>query len=236
MKKLGLIGGVGPVSTIEYYKSINDGYQKHLAQYRSSKSGENPPMIIESLNIATAYELVAKKDWKNFADLFIAAVNNLHKAGADFAAIAANTAHIVFDEIEANSPIPLVGIIDETCKVAEALACKKVIVIGTEFTMKSRMYETKLSKFGIEGIVPCDADKKAVHDIIFPNLEARIVLEHEKEAVLEIVRRMLCEHKADTVVLGCTELNLIIKDDDLDAILIDTAKVHIDAILKNILS
>jgi len=233
MRKLGLIGGVGPMSTIEYYKGINEGYQAQLTYH--SKSGENPPMLIESLNLATAYELVEKKDWENFAKIFITAAHNLHKAGAEFGAIAANTAHIVFDEIEKDSPIPLIGIVDETCKAAQSAKCKKAIVFGTEFTMKSGMYETKFERYGMEAIVPTDANKKVIHDIIFPNLEAGIVLEHEKAAMLEIAKTMLREHEADAIILGCTELNLIIKHGELDAIILDTAKIHIDAILKYML-
>lgn len=233
MKKLGLVGGVGPVSTIEYYKGINEGYQKHLSRY--SKSGENPPMLIDSLNLATAYDLSVKKDWKNFAELFINSVHSLHAAGAEFAAIAANTAHIVFDEVKAASPIPLIGIVDETCKAAQAHGCKKLLIFGTGFTMSSGMYEAKCAEYGLEGIVPDDADKKIIHDIIFPNLEAGIVLEYEKTAVLEIARKMLSEHQADALVLGCTELNLIIKDGELDTTLLDTAEIHINAILKYML-
>jgi len=233
MKKLGIIGGVGPMSTIEYYKSINEGYQKQLSHY--SKSGENPPMIIESLNLATAYELVEKKDWENFSKMFISAAHNLHRAGAEIGVIAANTAHIVFDKIEEHSPIPFIGIVDETCKVAQLIGCKKVIVFGTEFTMKSGMYETKLKKYDIDAIVPTDADKRIIHDIIFPNLEAGIVLEHEKMVILEIAKNMIREHEADAIILGCTELNLIIKDGELSIKVLDTAKIHIDAILVNML-
>ena len=229
MKKIGLVGGVGPASTLEYYKSINEGYQKRLE--RSSKSGENPPMVIDSLNLAVAYDLVEKKDWQNFADLFINSISILHNAGAEFAAIAANTAHIVFDEIKAKSPIPVIGIVDETCKYAKAKGYQKVIVFGTGFTMSSGMYEGKCNQYGIEAIVPNERDQQTIHNIIFPNLEAGIVLEHEKKAMLEIANRMISEHQADALVLGCTELPLMIKAGDLNTDLIDTTAIHIEAIL-----
>jgi len=229
MKKLGLVGGVGYVSTLEYYKSINEGYQQRLSSH--SKSGENPQMVIESLNLAVAYALVEKKDWKAFADLFINAVRILHGAGAEFAAIAANTAHIVFDEVQAQSPIPLIGIVDETCKRAKDAGYKKLVVFGTGFTMNSGMYEAKCAQYGIDAIVPDEADRQTIHNIIFPNLEAGIVLEHEKEALLGIAKNMLTLHQADALVLGCTELPLAIYGGDLNAALLDTGKIHIDAIL-----
>ena len=229
MKKLGLVGGVGYMSTLEYYKGINEGYQKIY-----SKSSENPPMVIESLNLAVAYELALKEEWKSFAELFINAVRILQEAGAEFGAIAANTAHIVFDEIQAASAIPLIGIVDETCKRAKAQGYKKLIVFGTGFTMKSGMYEEKCAKYGIEAIVPGEDDRQTIHNIIFPNLEVGIVLESEREAILSIAQDMIKEHKADALVLGCTELPLAIKDGDLNIPLLDTTAIHIDAILNYI--
>jgi len=234
MKKLGLVGGIGPASTIEYYKSINEGYQKSLKN--PAKCGENPPMVIDSINLAVAYELVDKKDWGEFAELFVNSLHVLHAAGAEIAAITANTAHIVFDEVLSRSPIPLIGLVDETCKNAQSLGCKKVIVFGTAFTMSSKMYEDKCAKYGIEAVVPNEVDQQTIHNIIFPNLVAGIVTEHEKAAILEIAKKMLTGHKSDALILGCTELPLIIQPGDLETTLLDTTKIHIDAILDQILS
>ena len=232
MKKLGLVGGIGPASTIDYYKGINDGYQKSLTN--PAKSGENPPMIIDSLNLAVAYNLVEKKDWENFAKLFIDSINILHNAGAEVAALSANTAHIVFDKVTAQSPIPVIGLIDETCKVAKNKGCKKVIVFGTAFTMSSGMYEEQCSKHGIEAIAPNEEQQQMIHNIIFPNLVSGIVTPEDKETILGIAKELLAQHRADAIILGCTELPLIMEPSDLDAVLLDTTKIHIDAILKYI--
>ena len=232
MKKLGLVGGVGPASTIEYYKRINDGYQQRIQS--PSKSGENPPMVIDSLNLAVAYDLSEKKDWASFASLFVNSIRVLHGAGAEVAAITANTAHIVFDEVLAQSPIPVIGLVDETCKYAQAQGCKKVIVFGTGFTMASGMYEKKCAEYGIEAIVPNEADRQIIHDIIFPNLVAGVVLEEDKHIMLDIANKMLAGHKADALVLGCTEIPLLIQPGDLDTVLIDTTQVHVDAIVETI--
>ena len=234
MKKLGLVGGVGPASTLEYYKSLNEGYQKSLAN--PAKCGENLPMVIDSLNLAVAYNLVEKKDWDNFAELFIDSIRAMHRAGAQIAAISANTAHIVFDEVAARSPIPLVGLVDETCKAAQDKGCKKAVIFGTAFTMSSGMYEKKFAAYGMDAAVPSEVDQKTIHGILFPNLAAGIVLEEDKAVILDIAKKILSEQKADALVLGCTELPLIIKPGDLDAILLDTTKIHIEAILSQVLN
>lgn len=193
-------------------------------------------MVIDSLDLAVAYDLVSRKDWNTLSEWLIASIKRLHGAGAEFAAIAANTAHIVFDEIQAGSPIPITGIVDETCKFAHAKGLNKLIVFGTGFTMESGMYEKACAKFGIEAIVPSKEDQVIIHNIIFPNLEAGIVLEEDKAAMLGIANKMLAAHQADALVLGCTELPLIIKEGDLDTVLIDTTQVHIEAIVREILS
>jgi len=233
MKKLGIVGGVGPASTIEYYKYINEGYQKSLTN--PAKSGENPPMVIDSLNLAVAYDLVEKKDWENFTNLFVNSIDLLHRAGAEVAAISANTAHIVFDEISAKSPIPIIGLVDEACKYAQIQGCKKIIVFGTKFTMSSSMYEKKCAEYGIEAIVPNEHDQEIINNILFPNLVAGIVLEQDKITILEIANKMLIANEADALVLGCTELPLIIQPGDLNTILLDTTQIHIEAILRYII-
>ncbi|HWQ51901.1 MAG TPA: amino acid racemase [Terriglobales bacterium] len=234
MKKLGLVGGLGPMSTLMYYRDIHDLYREKVTA--TGSCGDNPPMVIDSLNLAVAYDLVERKDWATLAAWLTDSIKRLQGAGADFAAIAANTAHIVFDEIQAASPIPVIGIVDETCKFARAAGCKKVLVFGTGFTMASGMYEKACAKYGVTGIVPDAAGQDAIHHIIFPNLEAGIVLPDDKAQMLGIAKKLLAQHGADALILGCTELPLIIEPGDLDTLLIDTTKVHIDAIVKEILS
>jgi aspartate racemase len=233
VKKLGLVGGIGPASTMEYYKGINEGYQKSLAN--PALCGENPPMVIDSLNLTIAYNLVEQKNWPEFANLFIHSIRALHNAGAEIAAISANTAHIVFDDILSQSPIPVIGLVDETCKCAQNLGCKKAVIFGTAFTMSSGMYERKFAHYGIDAVIPNAEDQKIIHNILFPNMATGIVLEEDKAAILNLARKMLAEHKADALVLGCTELPLVIQAGDLDTVLLDTTKIHIDAILGQIL-
>lgn len=234
MKKLGLVGGVGPESTVVYYKRLNEEYRKRAE--KTADSGDNPQMVIDSLNLADAYNLANKGDWENFAKLFIRSIEALYRAGADFAAISANTAHIVFDEITAESPIPVVGVIDEVCKYLQSKKCKKATIFGTGFTMASGMYEKACEKYGIQAFVPGFDERQKIQSIIFPNLEAGIVLEEDKKVMLDIARSSLSEHQSDALVLGCTELPLIIKESELSTLVVDTTEMHIEAIMREILS
>lgn len=229
MKKLGIVGGIGPSSTLDYYKGINDGFKA-----RTNGTG-NPPMIIDSLDLDVAYELVDQKRWKEFTDLFVNSLQILVGGGAEFGILAANTAHIVFDDIQNRISIPLLSIVYETCKKAKEANCRKVIVFGTGFTMKSGLYTEAFKKYNIEAFVPTEEEQQAIHGIIFPNLQNGIVLPEEKEIILRIANRMLAETHADALILGCTELPFIIKEGDLDTLLLDTTKIHIEAILDYLL-
>lgn len=230
MKKLGLVGGIGPESTIDYYRGIIAGYRQRLAQ------DTYPQMVIDSLNLKEMYTLSSTQQWDKFADRIIDSLKNLSAAGAEFAAIGANTAHIVFDEVNSRSPVPLVSLVEATCQYAQAKGCKKVVVLGTAFTMSSGLYTDALAKFGIDAFVPDKEQQQVIHNIIFPNLQAGIVLQEEKEAMLRIASQMIKATDADALVLGCTELPLIIKEGDLDILLLDTTQIHIEAILDYMLA
>lgn len=225
MKKLGLVGGIGPESTIDYYRGIIAGYRFRLAK------DTYPRMVIDSLNLKDMYALSSTQQWDEFADRLLYSLENLAAAGAEFAAIGANTAHIVFDEVSSKSPLPLVSIIDATCKYAQAKGCQRVVVFGTAFTMSSGLYTDAFAKYGIAAFVPDEEQQQVIHNIIFPNLQAGIILPEEKEAMLRIARQMIEANDADALILGCTELPLIIKDGDLDVPLLDTTQIHIEAIL-----
>lgn len=229
MKKVGLVGGIGPASTLDYYKGIIDGY-------RMGTAGDNyPQMIIDSLNLAEMYSYVANKQWDEFTNRLVESIKNLAAGGADFAVMAANTAHIVFDEVNRQSPLPLISIVDETCKYAQSKGCKGVVIFGTSFTMSSGLYSNAFAKYGIDAFVPTEDEQKVIHNIIFPNLQEGIVLPEDKRAILQIANRIKLEKNADALILGCTELPLIIQENDLDALILDTTQIHIDAILSYML-
>jgi aspartate racemase len=225
-----MVGGIGPESTLDYYKGINGGY-------RARKGGDdNPPLIIDSLNLAEMYDLAANKQWPEFTDRLVGSVKNLAAGGAEFAAMAANTAHIVFEAVQRQSPIPLISIVEETCKAAQIKKCKSVVIFGTAFTMSSGLYTNAFAAYGIEASVPTAEEQATIHGIIFPHLQEGIVLPEEKCTMLQIANRMIAEQQADALILGCTELPLIIKEQDLDVLVLDTTQIHIDAIVDYLLT
>lgn len=225
MKKAGLVGGIGPESTLDYYKGIIEGYRARTA------GGDNPLMIIDSLNLAEMYAYAANKEWNQFTARLVESVKSLAAGGAEFAAMTANTAHIVFEDVKKQSMLPLISIVDETCKYAQAKNCRSVVIFGTAFTMSSGLYTDAFAKYGITASVPSEDEQQAIHNIIFPNLQEGIVLPEEKKIMLRIANRLIAEKKADALILGCTELPLIIKEEDLAVPVLDTTKIHIEAIL-----
>lgn len=192
-------------------------------------------MVIDNLDLNSAYQLVKQKNRQAITSLFVHSIQLLAAAQAEIAILAANTAHLVFDEIQKQVPIPLVSIVDETCKVAQKAGCQKVIIFETAFTMSSTLYTSAFQKYQIEAIVPTQEDQEAIHHIIFPNLQNGLVLPEEKDKILQIARKMLRETGATALILGCTELPMIIQEGDLDTLLLDTTQIHIDRILDYLL-
>lgn len=225
MKKVGLVGGIGPESTLDYYKGIVAGFRQRVA------CDTYPPIIIDSINLAEMYAYASNKEWPEFTERLVDSIKCLAAGGAEFAAMAANTAHIVFDDVACQSSLPLISIVEETCKYAQAKGCKSVIIFGTAFTMSSGLYTNAFAKYGIDAHVPTEEDQKAIHNIIFPNLQEGIVLPEEKRIMLDIASRMIQEKQADALILGCTELPLIIKKNDLAVPLLDATQIHIAAII-----
>lgn len=229
MKKFGLVGGIGPASTIDYYQGITSRVQQKMG-------GENfPPLVIDSLNLQEVYDVVAAKRWKAFADVFIASTERLVKAGASFAAMAANTAHIVFDDVQKASSIPLISIIDTTRTHLLRNGYKKVVLFGTAFTMNHPLYPQALGACGIETVLPDEAQQKLIHGIIFPNLQAGIVCPDQKQTIVAVAQQLIVTTQAEALILACTELPMIIRPEDISVPLVDTTQVHIEAIVEEIL-
>ena len=230
MKKAGIIGGIGPASTLDYYDGIIKGVRS------LTQRDDYPEFIINSINMTEMIGYVTTGDRDKLAEMLIAAIDELAAAGAEFAAIASNTPHIVFDSVSECCKLPLISIVDETCRFAKAAGCRRIIVLGTLFTMQSGLYTKTFEKLGIEALVPEDRVQEEVYGIIYPNLENGVVLQSEKEKLLSISEQLLQVHQADALVLGCTELPLVIKPGELDTLLLNTAQIHIDAIVREILA
>jgi len=225
MKKVGIIGGVGPVSTLDYYSGIIKGCMA------KTNDGNYPEIVINSINMTEALSYISNNDWDALVNILTNAIKDLAGAGAEFAAIASNTPHIVFDKIKAKSALPLISIVEETCRYAQSKGCKKVVVVGTRFTMSSGLYSEAFKKYGISAIVPSEEQQEIIHNIIFPNLENGVVMSADKRVMIKIITELIAEHNADAVVLGCTELPLMIKDGDVDTLILNTTQIHIKSIV-----
>ncbi len=230
MKKLGLIGGVGPASTHDYYRYIIEGYRA------AQNDGSYPDFLIESIDMTEMLDYMSKNDYDGVAKMLSSKIENLYAAGADFAAVASNTPHIVYDRLKTLSPIPILSIVDAACKKAQSLKLKKVLILGTKFTMTSGLYDKIFPQYNIEPILPVGEDIDVVHSCIFPKLEDGIVDSNDKKKLVALVEKYRNDHKIDGVLLGCTELPLMLSQSDFSTLsVLDTSKIHCEAIVKEML-
>ncbi|MBP7460081.1 MAG: amino acid racemase [Candidatus Delongbacteria bacterium] len=227
--KAGIVGGIGPESTLDYYRTI-------IHEYRRRTDGPNyPQLVIDNIDMSEMLHYVAEMDLERMSDQLLRSLNHLKAAGADFGAIACNTAHVVFDHLRERSPIPLISIVEETCRYAHHLSCRKVLLTGTSFTMRTNFFQQEFDKYGISSIVPDPEDQTSIDGIIFPELEEGIVVPEKKDRMLGICNKLIEHHRIDGVVLGCTELPIMIKAHDLPVTVLNTTRIHIDSIVNTML-
>ncbi len=230
MKTLGLIGGIGPESTIEYYRSI-------IGSYREQKpDGGYPAILINSVNLTLLLEWMNVNELGRVTEYLIVEVEKLAKAGADFGAFASNTPHIVFDEVQRQSRIPLISIVEATCERVQALGFKKVALFGTRFTMQGRFYPDVFSRAGIKLIVPEPEEQTYIHDKYIGELLNNIFLPETRQALLALAGELKARHGIEGLILGGTELPLILRDDQHNGVrLLDTTRIHCDRIVRELL-
>lgn len=228
MKKVGIVGGLGPASTIDYYRDIIDDYRKIYGD------DNYPELVVDSINMSKVVEKIVEKDYESVAKQILLSISNLKNAGAEFAAIASNTPHIAWDLIKNESPIPLISIIDATCDYIIENKYKKVLIFASKFTMKNGLYNAALSARGIDWILPEEEDIEILGDIIYPNLENGIVIAEDKEEMIRVAEKYIKQYGADSLLLGCTEIPLMILPGDVSVPVINTTKIHIDRIGKKL--
>jgi len=214
MKKVGILGGLGPESTTAYYEYITREY------YRRYNNYAYPEIIIYSLSfkefIDTGYEAAEK---------IKAAIENLHRAGADFVVAACNSIHIVYEEVSKNIPIPWLSIIDATAEEIKKNDINKVGLLGTIFTMSKGFYKKGLSQHCIETIIPSIDDQKKINNIIYKELVLNELRDESRCIILEIIEK-LNRKGAQGIVLGCTELPFLIKQEDVNIKIFNTTIIH----------
>lgn len=229
MKKLGLIGGVGPESTIPYYKGILYGVKARTGKLYL------PPLTIESLSCYEVIRMSSEGNTEGLTAYLLTGIRNLAAAGAEVGALACNTGHMVFDELQKASPIPLVSIVDVTCAEAVRQGYQRVGLLGTAATMEADFFKTPFREAGIEVVIPDEKERAYIADRIVNELEMGSVNEDTAAHVLKLVERMAGEQKIEAIVLGCTELPLLFEGRKPAVPLLDTMKIHIDALVNTVM-
>lgn len=228
MKKLGLVGGMGPESTVPYYHDIVYGVKEKIG------GDFFPNLTIESVNVFDVLRLCKEKKYDELTDYLLTAIENLTKSGADFVALSANTPHIVFESLKERSPIPLVSIIEAACEKTMQLNMHKIGLLGTIFTMKEDFFKKPFLENGIEIVVPKDEEMEFINDKISSELEVGIVNEDTLKSFQKIIERMKEEDHIEAIVLGCTELPLLLNDEVSPVPCLDTMKIHVQALVERI--
>lgn len=229
MQTLGLIGGISWVSTVDYYKLINQGINDELGGLNYSQC------IIYSFNYADIKKNNDADDWESTFQMVVKACNHLKSSGATGIVLCANTMHFIADRIEKEIGLPVINIATATASEINRVGLKKVGLLGTKFTMELDFFKSKLLDKNIEVIIPNDDDRAFIHQTIFDELGKGIVLEPTKQRYLTIIDDLI-KGGAEGIILGCTEIPLVIQQSDVSIPTFDTALLHSKAAVKFSLS
>jgi aspartate racemase len=225
MKKIGIIGGLSAESTIEYYKIL-------VREYNIIKGGASSPLlIIDSLDLESVRNLMVDNSWEKVYQIILKSAKNLEGAGAEIIIIATNTIHKIFEKLAVEINTPMISIMDATAEAIKEKGIQKVGLIGTIFTMQADFYQNSLNKYGIDVIVPNKEDQEYVNTVIWGELTHHILTPESREGYLDVIKRLKSKG-AEGVILGCTEIPLLITQDDSTIPVFDTAKLHALAALK----
>ena len=227
MKKIGLIGGLGPEATVDYYKELIGAF--------NNKGGEMiyPEIIIYSVNMSEFLKMFREKDYSSAISFLLEKLYSLKEAGAEFAAISANTPHLLFDEVKEQSPLPLVSIVEATLRETIKKGLKRPGLIGTGFTMDASFYQDVFKKQGIEVIVPDKEDKELINNKLFSEIELGIFSNETRDIFIDIIHKMVMINKIDSIILGCTEFPLLLPESTYAGIpVLNTTRIHVNEIIE----
>jgi aspartate racemase len=225
-KRIGIVGGVSPESTVSYYLHIVRKYRELFGDFSF------PEIIIYSVSLQRFRDWIAKDDWSMVTQGLIDDVRRLHAAGANFGLMAANVLHFVFDEVREKSPIPLISIIEATAKSVREEGMRKVGLMGTSFTMERSFYVDGLAKYGIEAMTPAKkSDRDYIHHVAEEEITRGLINAESRKNFLRIINDLV-ERGAQGIVLGCTEIPLLVKPEHTSIKLFDTAEIHADRALE----
>jgi len=224
-KKIGILGGMSPESTIAYYEHITRAYSERFGDYGY------PEIIIYSVSFQPYVDWPRQERWDLVAQGLGEAARRLEAAGADFIVIATNTMHLVFDEVQASIQVPMLSLLDAVGEAILAGGIKKVGLLGTKYTMEKRFYQDALGRRGITVLVPDAKDRQYVDAVIYDELVAGQIRDQSCARFMAIIRS-LEERGAQGVILGCTEIPLLVNETDAGLRLFDTTAIHAEAALR----
>lgn len=231
MKTLGLLGGLGPESTIDYYRQIITLYRDRC------DDGSYPSIIINSVDLSKGLRLATEKRHAELADYLVEEIVRLERAGADFAAITANTPHIVFDEVSRRAGIRLLSIVEATRDAAVKSGLKKLALFGTRMTMQAEFYPEVFARAGLSLVRPSIEEQDYIHDKYVNELLVGTFLPETHNGLLRVIDRMHERESIEGVVLAGTELPLILREESHKGVrLLDTTKIHVEAIVEKLLN
>ena len=220
-KRIGILGGISAESTIEYYSRMVKKYFERRRDYYY------PEIVIFSLNFQRFTDFENSGDRDGYVGEIMTGIRTLEDAQADFILMAANSPHAVFDEVEARATVPMISIVQVTARRAARQGLKRLLLLGIKFTMQSSFYREACSELGIDVVVPSAAEHDEINHIIFEELARGIFKPETRERLLDMISR----YPVDGVILGCTELPLILKQEDTSVPLLDTLDLHTEAAL-----
>ncbi|CCQ94473.1 putative racemase [[Clostridium] ultunense Esp] len=223
MKTIGLIGGMSWESTMEYYRILNQKVKEKLGGFHSAE------LVLYSVDFEEIERLQHEGDWESLTKLMVEAAKRVERGGADFLLLCTNTMHKMADEMEKAIQIPFLHIADATAGRIKNAGLKKVGLLGTRFTMEQDFYKGRLiKKHGLEVIVPYDEEREMIHHVIYHELCLGEICDSSKEAYLATIKRLV-EQGAEGIILGCTEIGLLIKQEDVSVPIFDTTLIHAEA-------
>ena len=225
LKKIALLAGMGPESTLDYYRGIIDAFKP-----RYDETG-NPEILIDSLNLKHLLASAEHGKWREMAEELAGHFEAMRAAGAEIGAMASNTPHKIFDDIQQQTALPLISIVEATRTEAVREHAKRLLLLGTKFTMSSDFYFKAFTQSGISLLVPDAGEQNYINDKIFAEIEHGIIRKETKQHFLEIIGRRP-KQALDGVILGCTEFSIILKKEDIDGLYLNTTDIHFDAIVR----
>ncbi|MFP4206563.1 MAG: aspartate/glutamate racemase family protein [Spirochaetaceae bacterium] len=223
MKRIGLLGGMSWESSAEYYRLLNEGVRRRLGGYHSAD------LVMISPDFAALERMQREERWNDAAEVLISAARACEAAGAQCLLLATNTMHLVFDRLESATTAPWIHIADPTARAAKHQGVHVVGVLGTAFTMERPFYRRRLSeRFGLEVVVPDEPDRQLVHRVIFDELVHGVIKDGSRAAFARVAGRLV-DAGAQAIILGCTEIGMLMREEDVPVPMLDTTVLHVEA-------